>query len=304
MATIFLSYRRTDSPQACRVCDWLVRRFGEDAVFMDVSAIPFAVDFPGFIKDAIDSSKVLIALIGSEWLAKIDEPDDPVRTEIEAAVSSGVPVLPVLIGNTSMPDPEELPSSISTLAAQNAFVVGVSRDFDTHMRLLQPRIESILGTLARESAAAFDSDVITRACEGIARYLRDAYCQDSYLVDHFPSDWKVVGAGELNADKLQDCVTLFLHRVVRLAEFLELHFILSFWGRSATADHMRAGWVMRELAGTPLLPDQLFADTAVPAWRVKIRRSDEDARQVWKMITGEPPRLSLTYIATVSPKGA
>jgi hypothetical protein len=44
MPAIFLSYRRTDSPQACRVFDWLVRRFGKDAVFMDVAAIPLAVD--------------------------------------------------------------------------------------------------------------------------------------------------------------------------------------------------------------------------------------------------------------------
>ncbi|MCB0112132.1 MAG: toll/interleukin-1 receptor domain-containing protein [Caldilineaceae bacterium] len=53
MATIFLSYRRTDGPQASRIYDWLAQRFGYDAVFMDVTAIPFAVSFTEFIQQAI-----------------------------------------------------------------------------------------------------------------------------------------------------------------------------------------------------------------------------------------------------------
>jgi len=56
VATIFLSYRRTDSPQACRVHDWLAQRFGLDALFMDVQAIPVAVSFPEYIRQAIESS--------------------------------------------------------------------------------------------------------------------------------------------------------------------------------------------------------------------------------------------------------
>jgi hypothetical protein len=38
------------------------------------------------------------------------------------------------------------------------------------------------------------------------------------------------------------------------------------------------------------------------AYDLKIRWSDEDPRQVWKMITDLPLRLSLTYVATVSLK--
>ena len=88
MAAIFLSYRRTDGPQACRIHDWLSQRFGGDAVFMDVAAIPFAVSFSDFIREAIEESKVMIALIGSGWQDRINEPDDPVRMEIEVAISN------------------------------------------------------------------------------------------------------------------------------------------------------------------------------------------------------------------------
>lgn len=68
MAAIFLSYRRMDSPQACRIYDWLARRFGEDDVFMDVAAIPVAVSYIDVIRQAIVESRVMLVLIGARWL--------------------------------------------------------------------------------------------------------------------------------------------------------------------------------------------------------------------------------------------
>jgi hypothetical protein len=102
--------------------------------------------------------------------------------------------------------------------------------------------------------------------------------------------------------------TLFLHRVARLGELLELHFILSFWAPAASDEQLLAGWVTRQLEQTPLIPDEFFAEESyvaemiAPECDLKIRRSDEDPRQIWKMITDGPLRLSLAYIATVSPK--
>src|SRR5262245_34748976 len=173
MATIFLSYRRTDGPQACRVHDWLVQRFGNDAVFLDVNAIPFAVSFPEFIKENIVASKVLIVLIGADWLKKIAQPEDPVRLEIETAIVNKIPILPLLIGNTAMPIVEDLPKSIATIAYQNALTVGMLHDFDTHMRSLVPKIESILGSLSTQSLATSDPEVVRTVCDGIIAFLRN-----------------------------------------------------------------------------------------------------------------------------------
>jgi hypothetical protein len=302
MATIFLSYRRTDGPQACRVHDWLGQRFGNDSVFMDVAAIPVAVSFPDFIRQAIANSKILIALIGAQWLMKIHQADDPVRIEIETAIANHIPVLPVLIGNTPMPDVEELPTSISTIASQNAVTVGVLHDFNTHMQSLLPKIESILGALAAQSAATSDPYVIQRACDGIIRYLEEKFLHSE--VEHVPYvEWRVIGTKEFSHTAASVSVTLFLHRIARLAELVELHFILSFWTSQASMEHLLAGFVMRQLEQTPIIPDEFIAPGAMTTESdLKIRRSDEDARQVWKMITDEPLRLSLTYVATVSPK--
>src|SRR5262245_25540706 len=100
---------------------------------MDVSAIPFAVSFPDFIRSAIQASRVMIVLIGPEWHTRIHQPDDPVRMEVETALAARVPVLPVLIGSTRMPSLEQLPGSMSAICDQNAAFVGVLNDFDTHM---------------------------------------------------------------------------------------------------------------------------------------------------------------------------
>ena len=52
-----------------------------------------------------------------------------------------------------------------------------------------------------------------------------------------------------------------------------------------------------------MVPDEFF--NYCPAGHpcnLKIRRSDEDPRRIWNMITDEPLCLSLAYVATVSPE--
>jgi hypothetical protein len=299
MATIFLSYRRTDSPQACRVHDWLIRRFGRDAVFMDVAAIPVAVDYADCIADAIAASRIMIVLIGRDWAAGIHSADDPVRSEIESAMRHKVPLLPVLIGNTPMPDPEDLPAPIGPLAFQNAVTVGVSNDFDTHMQSLLPTIESILGEMARHSTATADPDVIFNACFGINAFLEQQYASEEATVG-WNVNWKVVGTTDFEQRSVT--VTLFMHRAQRLGDVLDLHFLVSFWGHAAINEHRLAGWVMHQFERMPVVPQEfLVHGRQAVNYDLKIRRSDEDPRRIWQMITDEPLRLSLAYVATVSP---
>jgi hypothetical protein len=302
MAIIFLSYRRTDSPEACRVYDWLGQRLGYDSIFMDVAAIPFAVQFPDFIKQEIAKSRVLIALIGNEWAKRIHEANDSVRMEIEAAVANQIPVLPLLIGNTPMVDAELLPASISAIASQNAVTVGVSLDFHSHMQSLLPKIETILGNIATTGLGSTDPDLFERACRGIIDYLRTSAVQ-SMSVQGSMAQWRVIGVdGFINRSANLE-TTLYLHRVRRLAELIELHFILSFWAGDSGSEQLLAGWTFRHLGQNPVVPDQYLTPLGwEPEFILKIRWSDEDPRQVWKMITDQPLRFSLAYVATVSPK--
>jgi hypothetical protein len=70
MGKLFISYRRDDSiGLAGRIYDRLAAHFGRDAVFMDVDAIPFGVDFCQHLSDAVSRCDVLLAIIGEDWLS-------------------------------------------------------------------------------------------------------------------------------------------------------------------------------------------------------------------------------------------
>src|SRR5215831_16515157 len=100
---IFVSYRRHESRDfAGRLYDRLAGRFGEGQVFIDVDTIEPGVDFAEAISREVATCQVLVAVIGPNWLTatdergrrRLDDPDDLVRLEIEAALARDVRVIP------------------------------------------------------------------------------------------------------------------------------------------------------------------------------------------------------------------
>jgi hypothetical protein len=80
---IFLSYRRSDSPAMLgRIFDRLVQEFGKEAVFRDIHSIKLGVNFRKFITEQIVNCRVMLVVIGDQWLDAKDESgnrrlDDP-----------------------------------------------------------------------------------------------------------------------------------------------------------------------------------------------------------------------------------
>jgi TRAP-type transport system periplasmic protein len=159
MAKIIISYRRSDSQaMAGRIFDRLSARYGEGAVFMDIDAIPFGIDFRKHIGDVLRQCDVLIAVVGPHWLGRRDdggnrigEPSDPVRVELEGAIERRIPVIPVLIDGGRMPSEAELPDSLKEFSFFNAAPVDSGRDFRSHMDRL---IRALDGMLAGKGEAA------------------------------------------------------------------------------------------------------------------------------------------------------
>ena len=58
---------------------------------------------------------------------RIGDPDDVVRLEIEAALELGVPVIPVLVGDASMPTTDQLPPTLHGLTRRNAIAISSAR---------------------------------------------------------------------------------------------------------------------------------------------------------------------------------
>jgi TIR domain len=143
---IFISYRREETAYpAAWLFDRLADRYGGGQVFKDVDSIQLGDDFVEVITRAVGSCDVLLALIGEEWLTitdehgrrRLDDPDDFVRVEIEAALTRKVRVIPILVEGAQMPRADELPDSLVRLVRRQALELSPNRfELDTS-RLLK-----------------------------------------------------------------------------------------------------------------------------------------------------------------------
>jgi serine protease Do len=119
---VFVNYRTDDGEWPARmIFKELAARFGTDQVFYASESIPPGVDFAAEIERRVLGSDVVLAVIGSRWLAgvdgrrKIDDPDDWVRRELRLALDNGITVVPVLVDDTPRLTDVDLPADIDKL---------------------------------------------------------------------------------------------------------------------------------------------------------------------------------------------
>ena len=165
MPKIAISYRRSDtSAMSGRICDRLAAHYGKHNVFMDVDNIPIGIDFRAHIGETLRRSDVVLAVIGAKWTgaqdggeARILQSDDPVRVEIETALSLGAPIVPVLVDGAKMPGAAALPQSFGAFAFLNAAGVATGRDFDGQISRLIQAIDEASAARTKEGASIYAS---------------------------------------------------------------------------------------------------------------------------------------------------
>jgi hypothetical protein len=170
---IFISYRRDETAYpAGWLFDRLAQHFGSAQVFKDVDSIELGDDFIEVISRAVGSCDVLLALIGDQWLTmtdlhgrrRLDDPDDFVRLEIEAALARKVRIIPILVDGATMPRADELPAGLSGLVRRQALELSPSRfEYDTS-RLLRV----LDATLAEMRSALDDPSAISGSAGRLA----------------------------------------------------------------------------------------------------------------------------------------
>ncbi|UZD24121.1 toll/interleukin-1 receptor domain-containing protein [Algoriphagus halophytocola] len=133
---IFVSYRRQDaSGEAGRLVDHLQEIFGDESVFLDVEAIEAGLDFEQAIDQALNSCKVLLAIIGPHWTRlkdsngnlRIFEENDFIRLEISAALKRNIRVIPVLVNGADLPSASDLPEDLQGLLRRQTHELSNSR---------------------------------------------------------------------------------------------------------------------------------------------------------------------------------
>ena len=129
---VFICYRREDSAGFARlIYDRLISKLGRDSVFFDVDDIPVGLDFIDILSERVGRCEALIAIIGRSWASsvdihnrcRLDDPNDFVRIEIEAALARKIRVIPVLVDGAPMPQPDHLPDSLKKLARRQGIEI-------------------------------------------------------------------------------------------------------------------------------------------------------------------------------------
>ncbi len=97
--SLLICYRRLDSQHAAfAIADRLGWAFGHEHVFFDRSGIDGGVGWPDALRNALSTARVMLALIGKNWLRaadewgrrSLDDPKDWGRLELCEALSRGI----------------------------------------------------------------------------------------------------------------------------------------------------------------------------------------------------------------------
>ncbi|MFN8019226.1 MAG: toll/interleukin-1 receptor domain-containing protein [Acidimicrobiales bacterium] len=154
---IFISYRReTSAAPASQIKEALASRLGRDQVFFDVESIPPGALWQQAIEQYLDQAGVVLVVVSPGWAESLadrqtSQAEDIHLHEIARALGSGLPVIPVLIDDTQMPAPEELPPLIAELPRYNGFRL---RNDETWSARIRQLADDILSSTAADGVPA------------------------------------------------------------------------------------------------------------------------------------------------------
>jgi hypothetical protein len=168
VSRLFVSYRVDDSVHATiAIVNQLARHFGTDNVFRDRDSLPLGTSYPRRIRRALERSDVVLAVVGPLWLdirdgsdnRRLDNPRDWVRTELRMAFERDIPVIPVLLDRTLLPEPDQLPPDIKQLGLSAYWQVR-HKSFESDVRGLIDRIDQQPATVENAPTGNVQHNVV------------------------------------------------------------------------------------------------------------------------------------------------
>jgi serine/threonine protein kinase len=150
MPSLFLSYRRADSPDTVKLIhERLKKRLPRWEIFYDHESIPLGEQFPDRLRSKVTSATAVLVIIGPKWLEILRErrnaPIDHVRVEVQLALEAGASVVPVLVGNATMLTDADLAdfADLQPLLKRNGRPVRPDPDFDADLEPIVAHLNSL-----------------------------------------------------------------------------------------------------------------------------------------------------------------
>jgi hypothetical protein len=166
-----------------------------------------------------------------------------------------------------------------------------------------------------------DYTAIYSVGHSLANYLQSNYPTD--LKTAFPANFQLVASAQIadeDQTNLDKVVSILLHRITinencraatRLQDiqnkqpalFLDLHYLITYWGSDPRAEQTILAWTMLQLQTTPILDNSILspASTWGTGETIQIVPADlslEDILRIWDAL-GPKYRLSVSYIARI-----
>ena len=173
-----------------RIFDRLANHYGRSNIFRDIESMPLGVDYRTHLRSTIQSSDIVLAVIGSQWLSvqnergrpRITDTGDWVRIELEAALAKGIPVIPLCVDRVPMPKESELPKGVREFAFRHSTCIDSGIDFQSHMDRLISSMDQQLGlnrpVLPEVNFAAVpvsvEDEMMRERAAGYSNWLRSA----------------------------------------------------------------------------------------------------------------------------------
>jgi serine/threonine protein kinase len=163
MPSLFISYRRADSPDTVKlIYERLRRRLPHWEIFYDHESMPLGEQFPERLRTKVSSAAVVLVVIGPQWLRILQERKgaalDHVRAEVRLALEATTKVVPVLVGHAAMPTKAALADfpDLLPLLERHGRPVRPDPDFDGDLEYIIAHLqqfdadEAIRATLAEK----------------------------------------------------------------------------------------------------------------------------------------------------------
>jgi Pvc16 N-terminal domain len=166
-----------------------------------------------------------------------------------------------------------------------------------------------------------DFTAIYSVGNSLANYLQNNYPPN--LKSAFPATFQLVASAQIAEEdqtNLDKVVSIFLHRITinencrsatrtqdspnkQPALFLDLHYLITYWGTDPRAEQTILAWTMLQLQSAPILDNSILSpsttwDANESVQLVPADLSLEDILRIWDAL-GPKYRLSLSYIARI-----